>query len=144
MLGQRVTDLLALVAALRNRPELQGVELTVAARGQLTVPVLFLAALEKSVRSLYLAGGLVSFRSIVETLEYEHPFANFVPRLLNETDLPQLAASLVDRKLILAGTVDGSGRTLPASEVEKIYGKVQNLAILPNADWNLETLSSVG
>ncbi len=143
MLGQRVTDLLALVSALRNRPELQGMQVSVAARGQLTVPVLFLAALEQSVRSLYLAGGLISFRSIIETLDYEHPFANFVPRLLHETDLPQLAASLADRKLILAGTVDGSGRTLPVSDVEKIYGNVQNLVILPKADWNLETLSSV-
>ena len=73
MLGQRVTDLLALVAALRNQPGLEGMEISIAARGQLTVPVLCLAALDSSCRNLYLAEGLVSFRSIVETLEYQTP-----------------------------------------------------------------------
>ena len=79
MLGQRVTDLIALVTAFRNRPDLVGAEISVAARGSLTVPALCLAAMVPSIQTLYLERGLVSIRSVVETLEYHHPFANFVP-----------------------------------------------------------------
>jgi cephalosporin-C deacetylase-like acetyl esterase len=141
MLGQRVTDLLSLVAALRNQPECKGMELSIAARGQLTVPTLCLATLDSSLRHLHLAEGLISFRSIVETLEYQHPFANFVPGLLHHTDLPQLAASLDNCTLTLAGTVDGSGKTLSVSQVKKVYGNIQGLTILPDPNWTVESLA---
>jgi len=144
MLGQRVTDLLALVTALRKRFELEGFQLVIAARGLLTVPALFLAALETSIQELYLAESLVSFRSIVETLEYNHPFSNFVPRLLHHTDLPQLAGALGGRKVTLAGTIDGAGKTMDVSEVREIYKDVSSLTILPETDWTLETLSRLG
>ena len=87
--GQRVTDLLAVVQGLRARPDLKGKPLVLAARGFSTVPALFAAALEPAIDRLYLAGGLVSFQSIVDTEDYNHPFGNFVPNLLLHTDLPR-------------------------------------------------------
>jgi hypothetical protein len=142
MLGQRVTDLMALVTAIRNQPELKAMELVVAARGPLTVPALCLAALDDSLKNLYLAEGLVSFRSIVETLDYRHPFANFIPGLLHHTDLPQLTASLKGRRLTLAGTVDGSGKTMSTVEVRRVYGDVEGLEILQDASWNTASLGN--
>jgi hypothetical protein len=72
-------------------PDLRGV-------GDLTPE--FAAALEPGITELYLAGGLESFRSVVETEDYDHPFANFVPRLLEYTDLPEVAAALAPRRVV--------------------------------------------
>ncbi len=83
---------------LRVRPEFAQRPVILAARGVLTVPALFAAALEPAIGSLYLAEGLISFRSIVETEVYQYPLGNFVPNLLAHTDLPELSISLAPRR----------------------------------------------
>ena len=140
MLGQRVTDLLAVISGIGRHPKLEDAEIIVAARGPLTVPALFAAAMEEEIRKLYLASGLVSFRSFVETEEYSHPFANIVPRMLHHTDLPQLASHVSPRPITLAGTVDAGGRKLGVGEVKKIYGDLADLKVLPEATWDVKTM----
>jgi dienelactone hydrolase len=134
--GQRVADLLAVVHGLRARPDLKGKSLVLAARGFPTVPALFTAALEPEIDRLYLAGGLVSFQSIVETEDYDHPFGNFVPNLLLHTDLPELAASLAPRRVVIAGAVDGAGKTMAQEDVRKQYAGASHVEVLPDALWN--------
>lgn len=138
--GQRVTDLLAVVQGLRERPELKGKRLIVAARGRSSVPALFAAALEPAIDGLYLAGGLVSFESIVETENYDHPFGNFVPNLLLHTDLPEIARSMAPRRVVLAGAVDGAAKTMAVEEVRKRYAGAANVEILADAQWNPESI----
>ena len=103
------------------------------------------SAFTQSVRSaninrLYVAGGLTSFRSIVETENYGHAFANFVPGLLEHTDLPDITAQSQARKIVLGGMLDGAGRRLPADEVRKLYEKTRNLEVLDQATWTVESL----
>ena len=85
LLGQRVTDLVAIVRAM-NAP------VRVAALDTMTVPAAFAMALEPSIELLHCSGGLASYRSLLESEAYSHPFANFLPGVLEETDLPQLLA----------------------------------------------------
>src|SRR6185436_4464348 len=59
LLGQKVTDLLAVVRGLRTRAELRSRRVLVAARGTTTPVAQFAAALEPAIDTLYLAGGLV-------------------------------------------------------------------------------------
>ena len=114
LLGQRTTDILALVQALASRyPQ---AELVIAARERLTVPALCAAALESRVAKVYLSGHLVSWRSIVESEEYSHPFANFVPDVLHNADLPQIARSIAPRTVIVAGPVDARGRPVAVAQ----------------------------
>ncbi len=61
--GQRVTDILSVVEGLRTRPDFARRPVILAARGMLTVPAQFAAALEPAIGSLYLAEGLISFRT---------------------------------------------------------------------------------
>ena len=142
--GQRVADLLAVVQGLRARPDLHGKRLILAARGFPSVPALFTAALEPEIHGLYLAGGLVSFQSIVDTEDYEHPFGNFVPNLLAHTDLPELAASMAPRRVILAGAVDGAGRRMAAEDVRKLYPDAAHVEVLPDALWEPESILRAG
>jgi cephalosporin-C deacetylase-like acetyl esterase len=114
LLGQRTTDIIALTRALAERYPQS--EIVVAARERLTVPALCAAAIESQIAKVYLSGHLVSWRSIVESQEYGHPFANFVPDVLRRTDLPQIARSIAPRMVIVAGAVDATGRTVLAAQ----------------------------
>jgi dienelactone hydrolase len=143
LLGQRVTDILAVVHALRSHPSLAGRRLTIAALGKMTVPALFAAALEPAVQSLYLAGGLVSYRSIVETEQYTHPFCNFLPHVLEYTDLPEVAASVAPRRIVLAGAVDGSEQTMEPAVVRRIYEKATNVEVLAAPTWDATALGKL-
>jgi hypothetical protein len=139
--GQRVTDLLAVVEGLRARPDLKGKRLVLAARSTPCVPAVFTAAIEPAIDALYLAGGLVSFESIVETEDYNHPFGNFVPNLLLHTDLPELVASMAPRRVVLAGAVDGAAQRLAPDLVRKQYAGLAHVEVLADALWDPANIS---
>lgn len=144
LVGQRVVDILALVASLRTYPETVGRPIHIAAVRKLTVPVLFAAALDSEIKSLYLAGGLVSFQNLVDTERYRYPFANFVPGLLNHTDLPDIAASVAPRRITLAGPVDAKGFTMTGAvrDAYRSANQKGNLLIREQAEWSVESLVS--
>jgi len=140
LLGQRVTDILALAAALRAHPQLRGLSLKVAASGRLAAPALFAAAMDPAIAGMYLCGGLVSYRNIVETEDYRAPFANFVPGILRHTDLPEIAASLAPRRVCLAGTLNAAGKTMDVSAVLAVYGEHRHIVVRREATWDLAAL----
>ena len=140
LVGQKVTDLLAVIRGLRTRADLRSRRLLVAARGTTTVVAQFAAAMEPAIDALYLAGGLASYQRIVESESYTYPFGNFVPNLLRHTDLPDLATAMAPRRLVLAGTVDAGGRKLPAADVRSEYAKAANAEIRADALWNVDAI----
>jgi hypothetical protein len=137
MLGQWVTDVLALAAAMRARPECKGRRIVVAASGKVTVPALIAAALDPGIAGLYLAEGLTSFQSVVDTEDYHVSFANFVPNLLRHTDLPEVAASIAPRTIVLAGAVNASGGAAELLEVQRLYPSAR---VLQEARGDVQTL----
>ena len=145
LIGQQVTDILALVAALRKHPATAGSRIRIAAAGKLTVPALFAAALDPGIQGLYLSGGLVSFRDVVDTEMYDHPFANFVPGFLQHTDLPEVMASIAPRRVTLAGTVNAKGKTMEVESARQIYAGANqggNISMQSDAGWTVERLFS--
>jgi dienelactone hydrolase len=145
LIGQRVSDILALAASLRTYPETAGRPIHIAAFRKLTVPALFAAALDSEIASIYLAGGLVSFQNLVETEMYKSPFANLIPGLLNHTDLPEIAAAVAPRRITLAGPIDAKGFTLPGNAVRDTYRSANqngNLFIREQAEWSVQSLVS--
>ena len=134
--GQRVTDILSIIRGLQTRPELAHRPVILAARGVLTVPAQFAAALEPAIGSLYLAEGLISFRSIVETEVYKYPLGNFVPNLLAHTDLPELTVSLAPRRVTFAGAIDGAGERLAVEAVRAEFPSTSNIRVLPEPAWS--------
>ena len=135
--GQRVTDILAIVQALHARPDLKDQRIYLAARGFMTVPALFAAAVEKRIGGLYLAGGLTSFSDIVETEDYRYPFGNFVPNLLLHTDLPEIAESLAPRRIAIAGMVNGAGQNVSQAEIRRQYAG-SHVEVLPDSVWDVQ------
>jgi dienelactone hydrolase len=137
LLAQRVRDVLATVNAVLSH--LGAKQIKVAARGALTVPALFAAAIDDRIAELHLAGGLISYRSIIEMEEYTHPFANFVPGILSHTDLPEIAASLAPRHVVLAGPVNAAGR--PALEAAQRDYRGPHITVRNELQWDVESLS---
>lgn len=121
LLGQRVTDIRAMLQGIRSRAEWSGRVVAIAASGFTTVPALFAAAIDKRLDRLYLSGGLLSFEALCQEPDYQQPFGNFVPDLLLHTDLPAIAKELVPSPITLAGAVDGAGRALPIEQVRSVY-----------------------
>jgi hypothetical protein len=141
--GQRAADILALVSALREHPAARGRRLRLCAAGRLAVPALFAAALDGRIDELYLSAPLVSYRSILETEEYSVPFSNFVPSILRHKDLPEIAASITPRPVLMAGVVDAKGDRMDPDEVHRIYRAAGNVTIRPEALWDEASLSGV-
>jgi dienelactone hydrolase len=140
LLGQKVTDLIAVVRGLRSRPDLQSRKVIVAARGTATVVAQFAAAIEPAIGTLYLAGGLASYQRIVESEQYTYPLGNFVPNLLLHTDLPELASSMAPRRIVLAGAVDAAGGRLSAEAVRTEYGNAGHIDVRPAPTWTMEAM----
>jgi dienelactone hydrolase len=143
LLGQRVTDILAIVGSLR-KCDGPGRRIAVAALGELTIPALFAAALEPSITSLYLAGGLCSYAALVENEDYSHPFANFVPGLLLHTDLPRIVAELAPRTIVMEGLVDGRGTQLPFPVAQSLFQAAlsrRHLTLRESVNWTIDSLT---
>jgi len=140
LLAQRITDILALAQAMANESAKR--QVTIAARGSLTVPALFACAAEpQNIAGLYLAGGLVSFKNLLETENYRQPLAIFAWNLYRSTDLPLLAAECSPRVIQVGGALDASNNPLSVDKVQRIYAenKAGNVRVLAEAAWD-ETL----
>ncbi len=142
LLAQRVADIVALLSALANEVPAGQQSVVIAARGRLTVPALFAFSLAKSASSLYLAGGLVSFQSVLKTENCEQPLSNFTWNLYHSTDLPLLAEQSAPRRIHLAGALDASNNRLNVEEVRRVYTG-PNVTISADASWDVSALGSV-
>jgi len=137
--GQRVNDILAIVQGLRARPDLNGKQLFIAARGFLTVPALFAAAVEPGIAGLYLQQGLTSFADIVATEDYHLQFSDFVPSILLHTDLPEIAESVTPRRIVLGGSVNAASQGVAPDELRKQYDG-RHIEVLADGGWDVASI----
>jgi hypothetical protein len=110
LLGQRVGDLLAVIAALVDESR-GGIDLI--GRGAAGPVALHAAALEPRIASLTIEGAIASWSDVVRTPLTKDQLTNVVPGVLASYDLPDLVASLAPRPLTIRAPVDPAGR--PAS-----------------------------
>ena len=143
LVGQRVTDLLALVDGLGRFDATRNRRIVLAAAGSLTIPAVFALALDSRIGSAYLSGGMVSYRSLLDFEEYKHTTANFVPGILNATDLPGVAAQAAPRRIILAGPVDGANRPVSVDTARSTYSVASNVEIRADAAWDSPALGAL-
>ena len=107
LVGQRVGDLLAVIAAMADESR-GGIQLF--ARGAAGPIGLHAAALEPRITAVSLDGAVTSWSAVVRTPLSREQLANVVPGALAVYDLPDLAAAIAPRALTIGEPADPAGR----------------------------------
>jgi dienelactone hydrolase/pimeloyl-ACP methyl ester carboxylesterase len=120
LLGQRTTDLLAVVAKMAGESD----DIQLIGVGAAGPAALHAAALEPRIKQLTLADTLVSWSAVVRTPISHNQLTNVVPGALAAYDLPDLAAAMAPRPLTIRNTVDPTGRPLTRDAALAAYRAV--------------------
>jgi hypothetical protein len=117
IVGIQAADVVRLTMLLKkgnNIKEIYGL-----AKKEMSPVLLHAAAFDKDIRKVALFEPYSSYRSIVVNREYDpHFIQSTVAGSIGIYDLPDLAASLAPRKLLIAGTTDGTGSSGNASDID--------------------------
>lgn len=145
IVGIRASDLIKLARLLHKETGIA--EIYGFARERAAPVLLHAAAFEPLIERIALVEPYSSYRSIVMNPSYNPVFVpNTVPGALKAYDLPDLAASLYPRKLLIMGTTDGLGETRDQEAIEKDlavikatyrkYNAEEKLMIVPSGSEN--------
>jgi pimeloyl-ACP methyl ester carboxylesterase len=135
LLGQRVHDVLRVLDALDGASR-SGVHLFgIGAGGPIA---LHAAALDPRITRLTLERSVLSWSDVVRSRIPRDQLANVVPRALEFYDLPELAASLAPRPLMVINPIDPSQRPVTAAALEQGLDIVRLAYRSSNAEARLE------
>jgi cephalosporin-C deacetylase-like acetyl esterase len=99
--GIRVADIARCLGFLKTREDIDSGRISALARGEMCVPLLHAAVLEESLRQIVLIEPLLSLESVVMSRFYYLDPGSMISGMLTAYDLPDLAAALAPRKLVL-------------------------------------------
>jgi hypothetical protein len=109
---------------------------------EMTPVLLHAAAFDSTITRVALIEPYSSYRSIVMSRFYEPKFVHgTVPGALKAYDLPDLAASLAPRKLIMAGVTDGYGKTTDIENINKDLAIIKIAYQYKKADGHLNIVN---
>lgn len=118
IVGIRAGDVVRLTSLLKKVPGIS--EIYGLARKEMSPVLLHAAAFDEDITRVALVESYSSYQSIVMNHLYKSSFiSGVVPGALREYDLPDLAAGLVPRKLLIAGVTDGSGKITDTVSINK-------------------------
>jgi dienelactone hydrolase len=121
LLGQRVRDILSLVAFFGRNSDFAGVHLV--ARGATGPAALHAALLDPRIKAVTLENSLISWQSVVDIPLSKGQLGNVVPGVLAYYDLPDLAARMAPRPLTIRNPVDAAGRPVSQKELERVHAE---------------------
>jgi hypothetical protein len=133
MLGQRATDLLAVVAKMAGESD----DIGLIGVGGAGPAALHAVALEPRIKRLTLEGALVSWSAVVRTPVSHDQLTNVVPGALAVYDLPDLAASVAPRPLTIRKPADPAGKSLAQAAADDAYRAVRAAYAKAGADKQL-------
>lgn len=121
LLGMRVQDVVRSVDYVATRPDADAKHLRVIGKGMGGLWCLYAAALDPRIHSLISLQSLLSYRSLTEVDHYLYGADVFVPDVLLHFDLPQVAAAIACRPLVLIQPQDAMKNTVEAKAAEEAY-----------------------
>lgn len=143
LFGMRVQDAVRAVDYALSRPDAGGDAVEMIGKGAGALWALFAAALDERIRAAVCEGGLLSYRVLARTDRYRHGAGIFIRDVLLHFDLPQVAAAVAGRRLVLLGPVDALKRPVATPAARAVYdwteqayraaGAEGELRILPHA-----------
>jgi pimeloyl-ACP methyl ester carboxylesterase len=130
LIGMRVFDVISAADYIETRPEVDRKNIAVVGIGSGGLLALCASVLDSRFLRVGLTGTLISYAAVVENEYYTHALSGFVPGALRDFDLPELAAMLAPRPLLLVNPVDGFQRRADPSQAAaeyKIAGDIYRL-----------------
>jgi cephalosporin-C deacetylase-like acetyl esterase len=113
IVGMQVEDLLAAWSVLESRADVDPAAIAAVGKGHGGLLALVLAALQPNVRKLAVEGTVLSYLEIARARYHEGLTAAFVPGILGDFDLPDLAAALAPRPLWIVDPRTPTGALVP-------------------------------
>lgn len=136
IVGIRASDVVRLTRILKKRKNVK--EVYGIARKEMAPVLLYAAAFDKGIVGIALLDAYSSYESMVMNEFYCPCFVqNLVPGALTAYDLPDLAASLAPRKLILQGITDANAKRTDQQSINKDIEVIKSAYHLRNADKQL-------
>ncbi len=127
LVAVRAGDVARLTAVLQARTDVDAARITGAARGELGVELIHAAAFTPALARIALVAPLLSYQALLEEEYFERRYIDgIVPRALMGYDLPDLAATLAPRPLLLAAPVEARVRTLEPAVAEKTAAVIRD------------------
>ena len=122
LVGLRAADVVRTVQFLRQRSDIDPDRIAAVAHGTMGPVLLHAAAFEPSIEQVALLEPLLSYQSLVMNRYYRPDFIQaVVPGTLTTYDLPDLAASLAPRPLLMVDVVDENGHPSETARVQQTY-----------------------
>jgi hypothetical protein len=138
IVGIQAGDVIRVADFLKMRPDIDHDKIRAVAFDEMGPTLLHAAAFNKSVKSVALLNPLVSYQSVVMNKFYDSGMSKyFVAGALTGYDLPDLAATLAPRKLLLANCKNGEGTIIDILEDNKEMDFIKYAYELKNAKENL-------
>lgn len=141
ILGVQVSDVIKLAHVLKqknSKNHVYGI-----AREEMSPILLHAAAFDPVVSKIALIKPYWSYESIVKNRFYNSEFVySIVPGALLEYDLPDLAATLAPRSIVIAGTTDSEGKYINNRMVTKNYAVIREAYDHQKVKNELEFLSA--
>mgnify|MGYP007064290108 CR=1 FL=1 len=111
-----------LLSAIKGIEEIYGFAIK-----EMTPVMLYAAAFDQKITRIALIEPYSSYSSLVMNRFYHTGFVhNLVAGALTEYDLPDLAATLAPRKLLMSGTSDGNGDKTGKEDIETDLTTIRN------------------
>lgn len=140
--GIRAGDVVRLTELLRKNQKTS--EVFGIARKELAPVLLHAAAFDPYISKIALIEPYSSYRSIVMNSFYDPKFVfSMVPGALEAYDLPDLAASLAPRKLLMAGVTDGNNDNSDIESINKDLNVIRTAYRSGNAARQLNIISDI-
>jgi len=133
MFGLRLVDCIAGIEVLRKLPGVDRSNVAVAGRSMGALLALYTAALNSGVKSVLAERSLVSYRSLVESPIYHYHFNIFIPRVLANYDLDDVAALVAPRTLVFLNMVNQKRFRLTPEECRGEYRRALSAYTLHHA-----------
>ena len=137
----QVEDLLAAFDYLASREDVDPGRVAVLGKGNGGVLGLFVAVLEPRVEKLAIEGSVLSYREIVSAKLHENLTGIIVPGVLEDFDLPDLAASLASRRLWIVDPRSATGSLLSIERAREEYRDAATIRHRPEG-WDLKKVYS--
>lgn len=121
LLGMRVQDVVRCVDYALQRDGVDAARVHLIGKGRAALWCLYATALDDRITSLICTGGLLSYKTIAMTDRYLYGADIFVPDILRDFDLPEIASAIAPRQLALVDPTDGMKKTVDSQKAKEAY-----------------------